>query len=365
MNINFSKTALKETLKSWVNFETPTGDEKRLMGFSSLVVYALEKTGAKVQTCALPRGPVLHATFGTGKKRCVLMGHMDTVFSYGEAERYDEENGRLYGAGVLDMKSGLVMLVNAFECLSNNLPDGWQIEALINSDEEWGSVDSRETLLSVLKGAELVFSFEGNKENCLTVSRKGIWTFEIVSKGIAAHTSGGADKNKNAIYRLSNAISAIYDCEYKTDVTLNIGMIEGGKATNVVADRAKLRGEIRAETDDGLKEAEEKIIRISEENGCAYLRLTNRPPMKPNDKTMRLFHAFSKIDPTLIPRAAGGGGDAAFAVEAGAYAIDGLGAEGARAHTRREYVIEESLEKRFLLAVNGIMKCMREFEEWT
>ncbi len=365
MNIQFDKTAFKKMLESFVNHETPTGDEERLSDFSSLVFHALEKAEANVIVYPQKGGPVIHAVYGAGEKRCVLMGHMDTVFSYGEAEKYDEENGRLYGAGVLDMKSGLVMLVNALKCLANNLSDGWRIEALINSDEERGSVDSRDTLLSVLKGAELVFSFEGNKENCLTVSRKGIWTFEIVSKGIAAHTSGGADKNRSAIYRLSKAISAMYDCEYKTDVTLNIGTIEGGKATNVVADKAKLKGEIRAESEEGLKEAEEKIIRISEENGCAYQRLTNRPPMKPNDKTMRLFHAFSKIDPTLIPRAAGGGGDAAFAVEAGAYAIDGLGAEGARAHTRREYAVEESLEKRFSLAVNGIMKCMREFEEWT
>ena len=361
MNIQFDKTTFKKMLERFVNFETPTGDEERLSGFSSLVFHALEKAGACVNVYPEKSGPVIHAVYAKGVKRCVLMGHMDTVFPYGEAEKYDEENGRLYGAGVLDMKSGLVMLLMAFESLSRSLPDHWRIEALINSDEEKGSPDSCEMLLKVLKGADLVFSFEGNRENCLTVSRKGIWSFEINAKGIAAHASGGADKNKNAIYHLSKAINEIYDCEFKSGVSINIGMIQGGKATNVVADRAKLKGEIRAETEEALTDAEEKIMKMCFQNGCIYKRLTNRPPMKPNEKTMRLFGLFSEMDPSLIPRAAGGGGDAAFVVETGAYVIDGMGAEGARAHTRREYVIEETLEKRFLLAVNGIMKCMHEF----
>ena len=360
MNMGFDVSSFKQTLESWVNFETPTGDEKRLTAFSSLVLRALENDGAEIQSYHLSGGPLLHAVFGKGEKRCVLMGHMDTVFPLGEAERYDEENGKLYGAGVLDMKSGLLMLTYAFNHISKILPAGWKIEALINSDEERGSVDSREKISEILAGAHLVFSFEGNRENCLTVSRKGILTFEIVSKGIAAHTSGGADKHKNAIYHLVKAVNSVYDLDLPKGISLNIGVIEGGKATNIVADRAKIKGEIRAETLEDIFMFEKEIEKISREHALGYARLTLRPPMPPNEKTMHLFRIVSQIDPNLRPRAAGGGGDAAFAYLAGAYVLDGLGAEGANAHTRREYVKEESVLKRWNLSLKAIERCMEE-----
>ena len=86
--------------------------------------------------------------------------------------------------------------------------------------------------------------------------------------------------------------------------------------------------------------------------------------MRKNDKTLRLFRAISEMDPDLIARSAGGGGDAAFAVPTGAYVIDGMGAEGARAHTRREYVEEQSIERRLALCVEAIKKCMNEFDSW-
>ena len=360
--MDFDVSAYKNTLRSWVNFETPTGDEKRLKDFSSLVFHALEACGAKTRLFELPCGPVIHAVCGKGDKRCVLMGHMDTVFPLGEAEKYDEENGRLYGAGVLDMKSGLLMLVTAFSEIAKAIPNGWQIEALINSDEERGSLGSRETLLGVLSGAELVFSFEGNRENCLTVSRKGILTFEIGAKGVAAHTSGGADKNKNAIYLLSRAVEAIYNAPLPEGASLNIGVIEGGKATNIVAECARMKGEIRGVTEEMMVETEKIIKDTAQRLNCQYTPMSFRPPMPPNEKTMRLFKAIQEIDGNLAARAAGGGGDAAFACRSDAWVIDGMGPEGARAHTRREYVEEASIEKRYKLSVNAILKCMKEFE---
>ena len=67
MNPQFDKAAFKETLKQWVDFETPTGDEERLTDFSSLVFHALEKTGANVTAHYKKGGPVLHAEYGTGE----------------------------------------------------------------------------------------------------------------------------------------------------------------------------------------------------------------------------------------------------------------------------------------------------------
>ena len=52
----------------------------------------------------------------------------------------------------------------------------------------------------------------------------------------------------------------------------------------------------------------------------------------------------------------------AFAVLSGAYTMDGMGLEGARAHTRREYVTDESIERRYAFSVKAIEKCMREFD---
>ena len=362
MKIQFDKGEFKRKLKKWVDFETPTGDEERLSDFSSLVFHEFKRMGASAEVHPLNGGPLIHAVYGNGKRRCVLMGHMDTVFPFGEAEKYDEENGRLYGAGVLDMKGGLLLLVKVFEETAKHLPDDWRIEALINSDEERGSSFSRETIQNVLVGTDLAFSFEGNRENCLTVSRKGILSFKISAKGVAAHTSGGADKEKNAIYLLSKSVGEIYGCLLPESVCVNIGVIEDGKAVNIVPDRARMKGEIRGGNEKAILEAEENIKRIALKNKCEYTRLTFRPPMPENEKTMWLYKAISEIEPNLIARNAGGGGDAVFAYLSGAYTIDGLGAEGARAHTRREYVEEASIERRYALSVKAVLKCMNEFD---
>ncbi len=362
MKIQFDKAEFKRKLKKWVDFETPTGDEERLSDFSSLVFHEFKRMGASAEVHPLNGGPLIHAVYGNGKRRCVLMGHMDTVFPFGEAEKYDEENGRMYGAGVLDMKGGLLLLVKAFEETIKHLPDDWRIEALINSDEERGSSKSREKMQTLLQGADLVFSFEGNRENCVTVSRKGVWTFEITSRGIAAHTSAGADKRKSAVYHLTCFMHEMFDTPLPENVSMNIGVIEGGKAANIVPDRARLTGEIRGETEESLKIAEERIKNCALKNACEYRPLTMRPPMMKNEKTMRVFERIKDLYPGLTARSAGGGGDAAFAVLSGAYTMDGMGLEGARAHTRREYVTEESIERRYAFSVRVIEKCMREFD---
>ena len=352
----------RNTLREWVNYETPTGDEERLHAFLRLLSEAFSSSGAEVSVYENENAPVMHARIGKGEKRCVLLGHADTVFPFGEAEKFDEENGRFYGAGILDMKSGLFMMKKILDAFSDCLPDDWQVEAIVNTDEESGSAKSAEMLQSLLKGAKFALVFEGSPEGNVTVQRKGIIRFQIRVKGVAAHASAGDPERKSAIYALTRILSDIYDANLPESATLNIGTVKAGRGVNIVADRAEVEGEIRALTEEEMKTAFESIEKAVSSYPAVCEIISVRPPMTGDTKLYEIAKAAAeKAGLSVSARTAGGGSDGAYASSVGVPVLDGMGAEGGRAHTRREYAEKKSLEKRYLLALECVKSAIDYF----
>ena len=67
---------------------------------------------------------------------------MDTVFPVGTVEKhpYTREGDILRGPGVLDMKSGVLMILEIFRHFSDKMPPDFSLVALLNCDEEIGSL---------------------------------------------------------------------------------------------------------------------------------------------------------------------------------------------------------------------------------
>ena len=96
-------------------------------------------------------GDALHASVakpGSNEKPILLMGHRDTVFGKGEAERrpFTILDGRAYGPGVADMKAGLVMNVFVAAAFQKFGGSPHPIKVLITSDEEIASPSSRSVI---------------------------------------------------------------------------------------------------------------------------------------------------------------------------------------------------------------------------
>src|SRR3954452_15268476 len=128
-------------LESLVNTDSNTYDKAGVDCVGAHLVEFFTACGIRHQS--LPHGKfgdAIKATVGEGAGPILLMGHRDTVFPTGEAARrpFRTENGRAYGPGVADMKSGLV--TNAFVLAAlQKLGRPPAVVGLFTADEEIGS----------------------------------------------------------------------------------------------------------------------------------------------------------------------------------------------------------------------------------
>ncbi len=356
-----------DTIREWVNFETPTGDEARLNAFMDVLSREFSKTGAILERINLPGGDMLHATLGSGDKKAVMLGHADTVFECGKSEKFDTENSRLYGAGVSDMKTGLVMMLEVFKHFKQDPPVGWRLEALINSDEESGSSESKVHIIRLSEGAKLCLCFEASPEGFCTLKRKGITSYRLTVRGISKHTSRGDTEKRSAARAVVDILSRIYALENGINgLSVNVGMIKAEGRANIIAGKAEALIETRAYSAEALEIAKSAIHDICSNLDCnASVELKvmgERPPMNESDESLRVYEIAKKHAEreglALKNEPRGGGSDGAFAAHAGVPVLDGIGAEGGRAHTRREYVIANTIEARTRVCIETIAEVM-------
>ncbi len=356
-----------DRIREWVNFETPTGDEARLNAFIDALSREFSETGASVERIRLQGGDMLRATLGSGGDKAVLLGHADTVFEYGKAEKFDTENGRLYGAGVSDMKTGLVMMLEVFKSFRRCPPAGWRLEALINSDEERGSPESKAHIIGLCEGAKLCLCFEASPEGFCALERKGITSYKLTVRGVSKHASRGDVHKRGAARALVDILARIYSLENEIDgLSVNVGMIKAEGRANIIAGRAEALIEMRSYSSEALIYAKNRALEIceSQNNGAsAELKVIGeRPPMSENAESVRIYEIAKKhaeregLALNRAPR--GGGSDGAFASLAGVPVLDGMGAEGGAAHTRREYVVAGTIEARTRVCVETIREVM-------
>ena len=142
---------------------------------ATFVAADLERMGARVERRPDPSGRFGDTVVGTFEgtpgagPRLLLIGHMDTVFSDGTvAQRpFQVDDGIARGAGVSDMKSGLLAGLRAIAAL-RAMPDAWPFERLVfiaNPDEEIGSPSSTPHIVDDAKSTDACFVLECARAN--------------------------------------------------------------------------------------------------------------------------------------------------------------------------------------------------------
>lgn len=188
---------------------------------------------------------------GDSKGKSILFnGHIDTM-PPGELNKWDTDpfmptikNGRLYGLGAADMKSGLMASIMAVKLLKDSgceLPGDITITSVV--DEEGGGNGSLAVVLGGYKADAAVVCEPSNRN--LIIAHMGFVFFQVDVKGIALH-SGSKWKGVNAIEKAIKLIEALQEMEHRwlmlykhpllPPPTLNIGVIEGGTAGSTVPD---------------------------------------------------------------------------------------------------------------------------------
>jgi glutamate carboxypeptidase len=299
----------------------------------------------------------------------LLLGHFDTVWPVGQVARMPirQSNGRLAGPGVLDMKSGLAVAMTAMKVLGAEVAAGERppVRLLATSDEEVGSATSRALIERLARESAAVLVFEpAIPSGALKTARKGVGEFEIVVHGVASHAGADPGAGASAIEELAHqilAVSALRDEAGGRSV--NVGVVEGGTRSNVVAERASARVDVRVSRIEDAAVVERALAGLRPRDPRTRLEVRggiNRPPMERTGPVVRLFELAREVaagwQEELREGATGGASDGNFTAAIGVPTLDGLGGVGDGAHALHEFVDVGMLPRRAALAAGLLAK---------
>jgi len=279
----------------------------------------------------------------------LFSAHMDTVNPCKNVIPI-EKDGKLYsdGSTVLgaDDRAGINAILTGLKRLSEKRIKHPNIEVVFTICEEMGLLGSRLLDISRLKSKN-AFVFDCSLPPGNIVSQTPtVFEFEIVCKGRAAHAAISPEKGVHSIKIAAGAISQIETGRLKENTVFNIGVINGGSATNIVPEKTKIKGEIRCFRDDLLnkiltdtqkvfeKEAKKYGGSIEFKKEKKYLGFN----LKEDDPTIKIVKsAMNNLNKRCILNKYTGGSDANNFSEKGIDAVNiGLGTENV--HSKDEAI---------------------------
>ncbi|MFO7587419.1 MAG: M20 family metallopeptidase [Gemmatimonadota bacterium] len=359
---------IKEFLLGLVEAESPTLDPTSQAGPQRRLAARLEGAGFDVRRVPgrVSGGTLLARPRGRerGRPVQVLLGHSDTVWPLGTIREMPPHvsNGRLFGPGAFDMKGGLVQIVFALEALrALDLAPVVTPVVLVNSDEEIGSPDSWSTIERLARVADRAFVLEPalGPTGKLKTARKGFGQFQVQVFGRAAHAGLEPEKGASAIVELSHLIqrlSALNDPE--RGVTVNVGTIDGGLRTNMIAPLSYASIDVRILHAEDAPLVERAILTLEPTTPGTRLEVRggiSRLPLERTRRNRRLWRLAQRAAYDLgleIDEGISGGGSDGNITSLHCATLDGLGPVGDGAHAAHENVLLESLpERTALLAV--------------
>ena len=300
---------------------------------------------------------------GSGSRHILVLAHMDTVYPDGTAATRPlrQDGDRLIGPGSCDMKAGLLAGIYAVEALQALSHTPWkQITLLFTSDEEIGSPESRELIEACAATCDAALVVEpARASGAIVGERKGVRDFFITVHGRSAHAGVEPQKGRNAILEMAHKIVALQALNGTVPgATINVGVVHGGTAANVVADTATAAVDVRGTEPEGLDTIEARIreivatMTIADVTADVHQR-HGFPPMPRTEAIDRMVaHAQAvahDLGFELEAVSTGGASDASLVAGAGKPVVDGLGPIGGDAHSPTEWVSASSIAPRVAL----------------
>jgi glutamate carboxypeptidase len=366
------RPAMTELLERVVNIDSGSYNKEGVDAVGRAFEEWFEAEG--IPTERVPHGEFgdcirAHVSGGEGNRPVLLMGHRDTVFPDGEAERrpFRIEGDIAYGPGVADMKAGLVM--NAFVLAAFKRFGGspYPLIGLYTSDEEIASPSSRSVIEDEARNAHVVFNAEpGRESGNAVIGRKGASFFKIKITGTPAHSGVQHEKGISAIGELAAKITELHKLtDYDIGTTVNVGIVSGGNAVNMVAPNAEAQVDVRFKTMESRDAVWERITEILE---TAYVPGTETEitesrgflPLTQSPESRQMFDVYTAagadVGLTIGGEFTGGSADSGFTAQVGAPTVCGTGPVGGRAHTPEEFMRLDTMVPRAKTVALAIMR---------
>lgn len=359
---------MKAFLKKLVETESPSLDKAAVDQVGEVVAVEAQRIGAQVERIHNDQtGDHILSRWGAVEGGILLICHMDTVFPIGTLEKmpWRETDDKLFGPGVLDMKAGIAICLSAMEELQKTGMLKRPVTLLCTSDEEIGSSTSRKHIEELARDSQLVLVFEpALPDGSLKTWRKGSGGFWVEAIGRAAHAGGDHEQGRNAIEEMAHQVLAIQKLtDYTKGTTLNVGIITGGIASNVVPEHVYVEVDVRVSDPAEWKRVETEIHQLKPVLDGTSLHINggmNRPPMPFDELMQKTFEKVKSIAAAIgMELKAGGTGgvsDANFVAPLGIPVLDGMGAIGEGLHSEREFIYADSLEQKKKLLMEVITK---------
>jgi glutamate carboxypeptidase len=317
-------------------------------------------------------GHLIAERTGTGP-RLLLIGHLDTVFEptspFQKFEKISDTTAR--GPGVIDMKGGDVIMLQAFKALKAAGALGkMSITAVFSGDEESSGRPlelARADLVAAAKKSQYAIGFEDGSGDPRTavISRRGATSWTLRSTGLPAHSSQifRSDIGAGAIFESARVLEqfrarlsseqyltfnpgyAIGGTDVRTDSTQPGGSAYG--KSNVVSKEMRIFGDIRALSPEQLAKAKQTMKSITASplpHTTSEITFDDGyPPLAPTEGNRRLLALYDRTSRDLgyssvvaVDPMRAGAADVSFAAPYIPMALDAVGLAGWDDHTEKE-----------------------------
>lgn len=362
-----NKDRLAETFKYLVEIDSVSREEGEFakeikkvlesMGAETSVDNAGEKTGSDT-------GNLIAKFKGNVSAPPLLINaHMDTV-QPGKGIKAVLKNGIFTsdGSTILgaDDKSSIAVILESLRVLKENGLQYGPIDLVLTICEEIGLLGAKHFDLSLID-AKFGYALDATDVDGIIVRAPAANRLEFKIHGKDSHAGAAPEKGINAILLASKAIAGLEIGRIDRETTCNIGIIEGGIATNIVPNLVTVKGEVRSHDNEKLAKVTDDIVSSFKDVVESFRKIDSKDDLPslevyiekdfpstdiPEDHHVvaMAVQAGKNLGRKIVCKTSGGGADANIFFETGI--ITGVLGTGMRdMHTVREHVKLDDMVK--------------------
>ncbi len=357
----FDADAMLAGLREWVECESPTFDATAVNRMMDMASRTLVLSGGRIERIPgrMGYGDCVRASFPHATPNVpgiLIMGHLDTVHPIGTLGSlpFRRDGNRAYGPGILDMKGGNFLALEAIRQLQRaGIGTKLPLTVLFTSDEEVGSPSTRDLIeAEASRHAYVLVPEPARPDGGVVTGRYAIARFNLEATGRPSHAGSNPGAGRSAIREMARKLIEIEDMTTES-CTFSVGVVHGGQWVNCVTTTCKGEALSMAKRQEDLDRGVAAMLDLRASSNEVQFKITRgvtRPVWEADAAGMVLYEKARTIAQGLgyhiASQSSGGGSDGNFTGAMGIPTLDGLGVAGAGAHTLGEHIEIDSLAYR-------------------
>ncbi|PYS98158.1 MAG: hypothetical protein DMF63_17215 [Acidobacteria bacterium] len=357
-------------IREIVEIESPSYDVERSRLVALWIENEARKLSLDLEIEKIPEKKfgdhIIIRAFSKREGKILILGHTDTVHPVGTKILNPTriEDGKFFGCGIFDMKSGIVLMLEALRFFAETgIEPSRSLTILLSCDEEVGSFTGRELVEREAADSDVSFVLEPSAAGRVKTGRKGTGMFTLKTHGVPAHAGLEPERGASAVLEVAQQIQKLHSLNnIAAGTTVNVCTIRGGTTTNVIPEHAECTVDVRFSSMDEASRIEAAVLDLNSFDERVSIEITggiNRPPMERTAAVAGLFEKARSIgasfDYEVGETQVGGASDGNFIAALGVPLLDGLGIAGDGAHRLDEHILIDDIAKRAALITLMLM----------